>query len=702
MPTLNYENAGALVEYDYLQGTITALYPDDDTADVSGVCGTLSKVPIFYHCKPDSAARSNGALTGAAGAFTVGDVVVVLKGIDGSDRLGQKYYVVGRYDGVKRCGGEGCVFIYSGEHIYIYPSYIDYVYQGFVWDLATDDYAVDVYIPQYGRVIERNDWPVPTNHIAMGYFETWAASRFYMIPFTPTRIVESQNIFTCTNYDFGMARAKVGDYVYNSVKPWIWSKVKVVAGCMIQTEDQVVTGSLPTNWVVSSSLPLFYAAQEWTYRGSTWPPQTPDGSELCYVPIYSPDGEFMIAFEVNSPEFNINMESMGGYHNDYVNNTNVVESLPGSGNQRLELLDYACGYVCENADQSTDVFAMGWDNSGVGWQRYVCGASGHTLSTYLIDKALKAEFKGNFGGDYWRNWVDEYSEIWECAGAYGTYSPITMYIRTYIYRIYGTLNPLDSTDYGYRTSIQTTPPPEIRHDSGDTNRVSGEFAVCSDDFCVQFYTYRGYERNTVAQCSKRPSPTSAPDTSRSSKFEAAIKHLISESIDQNDNFWNLKIYGRYYSGTRDVSVVGTDMIAMLNAVRGYPEPLTEDVWCMGSSEAQVAFWLADECAQHTNPDGSPLTFVGMEVLAVALDTVPISDILASWMASPHHAEAIMEMPYKVAGYASGTYSSSTTQIRFGPGMYNAIDEIYTTEETTQSIPLEYRGHVKCYVVRMTP
>lgn len=128
MPTLNYENAGALVEYDYLQGIITALYPDDDTADVSGVCGTLSGVPIFYHCNPDSVARPNGAITGAAGGFSIGDSVVVLKAsgaaksslysldkieLKGSDSTatGPGCFVVGHYDGVRKCGTDLLFFV---------------------------------------------------------------------------------------------------------------------------------------------------------------------------------------------------------------------------------------------------------------------------------------------------------------------------------------------------------------------------------------------------------------------------------------------------------------------------------------------------------------------------------------------------------------------------------------------------------------
>ena len=123
MPTLNYQDVGALVQYDYLQGRILALYPEDDTADVEseseGSVWTLMAVPIFYHCEPDSEVRTNGAITGSASGFAVDDLVIVLKSIDGaksklgnpqielqsidSKATGPEYYVVGHYDGVVKC-----------------------------------------------------------------------------------------------------------------------------------------------------------------------------------------------------------------------------------------------------------------------------------------------------------------------------------------------------------------------------------------------------------------------------------------------------------------------------------------------------------------------------------------------------------------------------------------------------------------------
>jgi len=103
MPTLNYLNAGAVVGYDYLHGTITAIYPEDDTADVSGVCGTLYDVPIFYHCDDAATQRTNGALVGASAGFDVGDAVVVMVGRD-EDGVDRGHHVIAHYDGVQDCG----------------------------------------------------------------------------------------------------------------------------------------------------------------------------------------------------------------------------------------------------------------------------------------------------------------------------------------------------------------------------------------------------------------------------------------------------------------------------------------------------------------------------------------------------------------------------------------------------------------------
>jgi len=660
MPTLNYENAGALVEYDYLQGTITALYPDDDTADVSGVCGTLSKVPIFYHCKPDSAARSNGALTGAAGAFTVGDSAVVLKGINGADVLGQKYYVVGRYDGVKRCSG--------GDQVLIYASAYGSVWF-FVWDMASNNYAEDAYWSVYQsgikNLITKDQYPFDTQ-LQQDIMAYWKGERFASLTVTPTRIVESQKMFVVNSLDFGAGLVKAGDYVYSEYYPWIWSKVKSVAGCMIKTIDLVVQTSIYGRWIISSSLPLYVRSEGWVYD------QTPLGltedAEGYNAGHYVCPGGVGWTYSGH--------KDRGGHHYDYIENTSDV--LPANSGS------YADGsviYDSVDCNYPPSLYGHAY--------RFYTGATKYNY----IANVLK-----NFAVSYSRDYFDSFERVINFLGDYlsGGSSSIDV-LQTY--RTSGILNPLASTNFEYTVYDKYLPLPHTQTKSSDWPSVSGELAVCSDDFCFQFYTYHGYQINTAGQCEKRPSAISPPSTVRSSNLETAICELIRSA---GGNTSAVGVTGAYYSAKRTASNTGNDMIAMMNAVRGYPELLTEDPWCMSASIEKINFFVANGVAQHENPDGSPLTYVGMEVICVALDTVPLGDIVAGWMASPLHAEAIMEPSYKVMGWATGTYPPNFTQITFGPGMYNAISETYTTEIIVQYIPIENRGHVKCFVVKMTP
>lgn len=166
MPTLNYENVGALVEYDYLQGTITALYAEYDTADVTlkyevvvtpatpAIPATdttpavpavdeitedkeeeLFGVPIFYHCKDNSVAHSsgNGAIKGASSGFNINDNVVVMVGIDGCASLGKEYYVIGHYDKIKRCAYDTILISFVGEGV----QGTQYI----IWDVNTNDFS---------------------------------------------------------------------------------------------------------------------------------------------------------------------------------------------------------------------------------------------------------------------------------------------------------------------------------------------------------------------------------------------------------------------------------------------------------------------------------------------------------------------------------------------------------------------------------
>jgi hypothetical protein len=240
--------------------------------------------------------------------------------------------------------------------------------------------------------------------------------------------------------------------------------------------------------------------------------------------------------------------------------------------------------------------------------------------------------------------------------------------------------------------------PDTPINSDGWHSTVGNNAFGSNTYYFQLYSYRQFQNNVFAQCEKKTSRDMSPTTGRDSGLESAVKNMIQTDLDNGTNHLQVKSY--YYSEQREPKYMGTDWLAILNAVRGYPEPLTEDSWCMGSSAAVVAEWIATATANHD--DAYSTNYIGMEVLCVALDSTPLADIIAGWMASPLHANAIMGVSWKVAGYASGTYPSSVTQITFGAGMYSALTETYTTSETVQNIPLLQRGHVKCYVVRMTP
>ena len=73
MPKYEHPDWGDIQKYMFTKGIITAVYPKDDTADVT-VPGYQdgSGVPIFYHCSDDAEERDNGAIKGAASAFSSG------------------------------------------------------------------------------------------------------------------------------------------------------------------------------------------------------------------------------------------------------------------------------------------------------------------------------------------------------------------------------------------------------------------------------------------------------------------------------------------------------------------------------------------------------------------------------------------------------------------------------------------------------
>jgi hypothetical protein len=714
MPTLNYENVGALVEYDYLQGTISALYPDDDTADVSGVCGNLSRIPIFYHCHPDSVARSNGALEGSASGFREGDLVVVLKTsgdaksnlysldkikLTGSNgkATGPGYFVVGHYNGVRKCAGSGVVMIYA-KRDYPFEEYM------FIWDVATNSYLKDAFYTNHytGAKVTIHDTDYPrqmwedTQYPYVDPMLDWEAERFSSRKVTPTRIVESQNMFVVETVDFGMAKVKPGDYVYSASYPWLWSTVKSVAGCIIITTDLVVRASVGGEWFVSASLPLYYISETWRSVNATWPPSTADGSEICWTPIYNPyTSAFETAYVMHSPDYSIEAYDLQYEHIDIVNNTLETVMIPGGSFRKSYKRDnFTCGSVGYPSDGTTGTFCEIIDAQRGNWIGYVNGVS--VDDTFDCDNKFehKQIFKSNV--DDTEDYIRDYLECSREIEKYGTNTTVWpprhdfLKERIVIDGNNGCLNPLiDNVDFECIGTYHFYPLPVNTSHSGDCIPITGEMAIRAGADNFQFYTYRGYERNTFAQCRSH--------NSRSDELEEAIINMIDAMGVHGCN-----ITGIYYSGKREADRTGNDMIALLNGVRGYHELLTEDDWCMSSSAVKAEFLAENGLSRHEEPDGNLPTYVGMEVICTALDTVSLGDIVAGWMSSPEHAIAITEPSYKVAGWAYSTYGPDITQIVYGAGTYNHMNGTYSTGNETVDIPAQYRGHVRIYVVRMTP
>ena len=79
-PRLDHPNLGDVQKHIFLTAHIVSVDREEDTAEIMGVgkCPSRSAIPIYYHCKPDSQLRDNGALEGAAGAFAEFDEVIVM------------------------------------------------------------------------------------------------------------------------------------------------------------------------------------------------------------------------------------------------------------------------------------------------------------------------------------------------------------------------------------------------------------------------------------------------------------------------------------------------------------------------------------------------------------------------------------------------------------------------------------------------
>ena len=144
MPLYPHENFGDAVKHLFYKGTITAVDSDEDTADVTvpgGQDGTA--VPLFYHCEPDSEERSNGAIEGAAAAFSVDDEVIVM-----CDNDKKPVRIVGFVDGIKSC----CQLFLM----------VELQEQILVWDMTNDDVPRGIFDVNGDEI---TNWPVPKDDL---------------------------------------------------------------------------------------------------------------------------------------------------------------------------------------------------------------------------------------------------------------------------------------------------------------------------------------------------------------------------------------------------------------------------------------------------------------------------------------------------------------------------------------------------------
>ena len=101
-----------VMKHRFKYATITAIDRSNDTANIKLEDGTeYQDVPIFYHCNPDAEERGNGALVGAAQAFSLNDEVIV-RFEDGLP------LIVGRSEGVRSCATGAFYFLYK-DHLYL-------------------------------------------------------------------------------------------------------------------------------------------------------------------------------------------------------------------------------------------------------------------------------------------------------------------------------------------------------------------------------------------------------------------------------------------------------------------------------------------------------------------------------------------------------------------------------------------------------
>jgi len=185
MPKYQHDNFGDVQGHLFAKGVITAVDSENDLADVT-VEGYQdgSGVPLYYHCEPDSEKRSNGAIYGAAAAFsagtvddpTDGDEVIVMLEVNGAP-----VRIVGFVDGIKSC----CL-------LSIIDNWTDYTWTGFEtfalgcrWDYAHTNVGSPSYSESYSVLEDKATFSFEsTGEILMGWLEMggehlWVSCGYY-------------------------------------------------------------------------------------------------------------------------------------------------------------------------------------------------------------------------------------------------------------------------------------------------------------------------------------------------------------------------------------------------------------------------------------------------------------------------------------------------------------------------------------------
>jgi hypothetical protein len=699
MPTLNYENIGAVMEYDYLQGTITALYPEDDTVDLSGLCGVLSRVPVFYHCKPDSVARSNGALTGAVGGFKVSDLVVVLKTserarsdlydlnkieLKGSEStvMGPGYFVVGHYDGVRKCsGGELVLILTNGGYL--------------VWNVEKDE--IEPIVDDDGNII---------------------TGKFSSEIFT-TKLIKWRLTKAWMNHSKGALN--LGDWFhYTDSHPQFWGQYGNTLSPSLPLYVPSKLGSLDLDNVVDSNEYNSYGCDE------------------TYLIGYSVEGSPPVVFNcVCGTRVHTGEEHQDSGAENHNTAWYAQNLLPATAPVNINRQISPAGGVSQNRVVSEDSGCMGGNKTGynvqqsAGYEEFMINtiqdwvrpdgvilktppgkydvitqSSQTTTSSQEVELVKGPTIWESYActsgdactGDRTQNDYLKAGDV-EIDETKDKSSPITPF------------GPIGSQPSFSKQTIKTeryigTNPPEfdgydevITYDPSQSVRSYGYFAdvlrsaFVSRKSIFQLYS-NTYDGAVIAQSIWVPKQevkeTLGIDPThfgRNSKLESAVG--ISK-------FTSAVLYVDRFPSVTLVDIIND--VRLMNNL----SVLEEGGWPTSSSEEQIRFFLAAGRCQHTNPDGSPLTFAGGEVLSIGLENVPLTEIVIGWMNSPAHKTVLLGSSWHYAGSASGMYPNNFTQITLGPGMYNSVSKSYTTAETTYDIPPEYRGRVKVYIVRFTP